>query len=162
MKISLSFRCLITQGLWLGLRTLHSRIVNGKCFPNCITECWSPSLIGKEKLNSAASSNDQNLGLQHSLKRSLVPMLTRSEFGEESFQRWSTNWRYCKLKSTSQTNANVGYWEKGKTGAPGKNLSVQREPTNSPSLGSNPGHIGGRLVLSPTSGQLLCRKQGHE
>ena len=51
-----------------------------KCFPHCPAYCWSPSLIEKEKLTSAASSNEQKLGL-----RSLVPILTRSEFEEESF-----------------------------------------------------------------------------
>ena len=51
----------------------------------------------------------------------------------QSFQHWSTNWGYCKLKLTINTNQ-VKCWflRGGGTGAPGENLSVQsRELTNS-------------------------------
>ena len=54
-----------------------------------------------------------------------------------------------------QIKSNVGFLRRGETGVPGENLSVQRrEPTNSTHIWrrvweSNPGHIGGRRVLSP-------------
>ena len=62
---------------------------------------------------------------------------------------------HCKLKLTINTNQ-VKWWflRRGETGVPGENLSVQRrEPTNSTHISrqiweSNPGHIGGRRVLS--------------
>ena len=51
--------------------------------------------------------------------------------------------------------SNVGFWGEGKPENPEKNLSEQsREPTNSTHIWrrveeSNPGHIGGKRVLSP-------------
>ena len=56
---------------------------------------------------------------------------------------------------TNQIKSNVGFWERGKAEYPEKNLSKQKgESTNSAHLWHrvrelNPGHIGGRRVLSP-------------
>ena len=56
---------------------------------------------------------------------------------------------------TNQINKMQVFEERGKPEYPGKNLSEQRrEPTNSthiltPTVEINPGHIGGRQVLSP-------------
>ena len=60
------------------------------------------------------------------------------------------------MKLTIKANqVKCRFLRKGETGVPGENLSVQsREPTNSTHISrrvekSNPGHIGGRRLLSP-------------
>ena len=59
------------------------------------------------------------------------------------------------IGDTVNWKSKVGFLRRGESGVPGENLSVQsREPTNSTHIWrrvreSNPGHIGGRRVLSP-------------
>jgi len=75
----------------------------------------------------------------------------------------TANWNQ---RSTQIKSSQVKCWflRRGETGAPGEYLSVQsREPTNSTHIWrriweSNPGHIGGRRVLSPLRHPWIPKK----
>ena len=165
MKISQSFCCLITQGLWLGLRTSHSTIVTGKsASQKCVANCWSPSLIGKQKLSSAASSNAQkwvysSLFNVFSSRCSLGPNWEKRHSSAAALTGGTvnnSNQRQCWLLREGQNRSARKITSR---------CRVENQQTRRVWDRTRVTDIGGRRVLGPPrhpSGHLLCRKQGHK
>ena len=74
--------------------------------------------------------------------------------------RGSSNWGDRKLNQhkSNQIKSNVGIWWEGKTGVPVENPLGAEWRTNKLNPQSNPGHIGGRPVLSPLCQHCSQRK----
>ena len=81
--------------------------------------------------------------------------ITWSEMGKQNVQAEKVYWGHCKLKLIEiKFNPIQVFDEGGKSGVPGEKLLWTEKRTNklyphmTPSLESNPSHIGGRPVLS--------------
>ena len=121
-----------------------------KYFPHCLTYCWSPSLIGKEKLTTRRVITSKNW-----VYSSLFNVLSsRFSLGSNSKKSRSRIGHTVNWNQQIKPKQMLVFEGRGKPERPEKNLSVQStEPTNSIHVWcrvweSNPGHIGGRRVLT--------------
>ena len=129
MKISQSFRCWITQGLWLevGNKTVQNRYRQW-CFPHCVANFWSPPPHWKRKIKERGKFQQAKIGC------TTVPL---------TFFRPDA---YSVRISRSSTGALIGgtvNWNQQIKPTPLlviEGRGKPERPDSSPSLGSNQGH----------------------
>ena len=168
--------CFQEQSTWSQRKKPIHRILEG----SCPTQAWQNTAWAHKNTDSKQRKKTCTRFESHEFSGFILFVIINKERnrkerkGKERNFSWVSNrssawaligdtvnfyWNY----QLTQIKSNAGFLRRGETGLPGENLSVQRrEPTNSAHIWlriweSNPGHIGGRRVLSPL--RHPCKKK---